>query len=241
MNATNQALMNNVAQVTERTQTARNATDTRALALLGSGLNAASVSMALGVSESYISQLMSQEGFKEEVTALRYEALNKHNARDVAYDSIEDKLIKQLSDNLPLMQRPMEILRAITVINGAKRRGQSAPEQLVNSTQVVNLLMPVSITQKFTTNVNNQVMRAGEQTLETIQSGTLLRAAKQRVESLHHEQPSHTDVQSREITDNRSESMPDPRQAIIQERVRELTTRREPTTESTNNISVDDL
>ncbi len=195
-----------------RVQVARSSNDERALQLLGSGLNASNVAMALGVSESYISQLMSQEGFKEDVTALRFESLNRHNERDTKYDVIEDKLVKQLEDNLCLMQRPMEILKAIQVINNAKRRGQSAPEQLVNQSKVVNLLMPVSITQKFTTNINNQVIVAGEQTLETVQSNVLLAAAKQKVDGLHNAQhltaltqrdthrDTHADTGLREIT-----------------------------------------
>lgn len=177
-------------------QSARSKNELRAIELLGSGLSPVPVSQALGVSESTVSQWMSDPEFAAEVTTLRFQSLQQHSKRDNHYDTIEDKLIKQLSDNLPLMQRPMEILKAIQIINGAKRRGQTAPEQLANQSTVVTLLMPVAITQKFTTNVNNQVIVANGQTLETLQSKTLLTATKQKAEGLHNERPEYQRIEN---------------------------------------------
>lgn len=164
----------------------RSATEERALKLLGSGLGPEVVASAVGVSTSRISQLLSDPEFSEQVAELRFTSLQKHNDRDNEYDSLEDKLLKTLKDLLPLMMRPMEVLKAIQVINAAKRRGQSAPEQITHQNQVVNLVMPTFITQKFTTNINNQVIQAGSQTLETIQSGTLLARAKKVEEVENH-------------------------------------------------------
>lgn len=157
----------------------RGSTEERALVLLGQKIPPESVAAALGVSPSRISQLLSQEEFAAKVATLRYENLQKHNQRDTTYDSLEDKLLDKLSKSLPLMFRPIEILKAIQVINGAKRRGQSAPESVVNQQTIVNLVLPTQITQKFTVNVNNQVISAGEQNLLTMQSGNLLK----RIES----------------------------------------------------------
>lgn len=152
----------------------RNATEQRALALLGSGCGPEVVASALGVSASRISQLLSEESFAIEVANLRFQNLQKHNEIDSTYDALEKKLLGQLEDVLPLMMRPNDILRAVSVINGAKRRGQSAPEQITHQNQVVNLTMPIKIVQQFTTNIQNQVVQAGSQTLETIQAGALL-------------------------------------------------------------------
>lgn len=148
----------------------RTSTEERALALLGSGLGPEVVANAVGVSVSRISQLLSEPEFAAAVSELRFNSLHKHNIRDNEYDSMEDKLLKQLKDVLPLMMRPMEILKAIQVINAAKRRGQSAPESITNQQTVVTLIMPVNVIQKFTTNIHNQVIQAGTQELLTIQS-----------------------------------------------------------------------
>ncbi|RKX65257.1 MAG: hypothetical protein DRP42_05040, partial [Tenericutes bacterium] len=137
---------------------------------------------ALGVEPSYISQLLSNEEFAAQVATLRYEALSKHNERDGAYDTLEDKLLAKLEKSLSLIFKPDTLLKAIQVVNGAKRRGQSAPEQVTNQNTVVSLLMPVQIVNKFTTNINNQVVKAGDQDLITIPSGQLLKQTEQLLE-----------------------------------------------------------
>lgn len=153
-------------------------TEERAIKLLGNGLAPEQVATAVGVSASRISQLLSDQVFATAVAELRFQNLQRHNDTDAAYDDLEDALIEKLADVLPLMVRPQEILRAIQVVNGAKRRGQSAPEQVVHQNTVVNLVMPTQIIQKFQMNSNNQITSTETQTLETIQSHTLLSRAK---------------------------------------------------------------
>lgn len=202
-------------------QSSRSPTEQKAIALLGSGLNASVVATALGVSESRISQLMADKSFADEVSQLRFQNLQKHNEMDNAYDRMEQKIAKNLEEMLPLMTRPMELLKAAQVVNGMKRRGASSPDQMVQTTQVVQLLMPTVITQKFTTNVNNQVINAGNQTLETIQGSSLLAAAKAKSQQALSAQPiSYTEA--KEITNheqptNRASSQ------TIQERVAAIT------------------
>ena len=72
-----------------------------------------------------------------------------------------------------MMMRPMEILKGIQVINAARRRGAGAPEAIQQTNVVVTITMPVKIVQHFTTNIHNQVIRAGTQELITIQSGQM--------------------------------------------------------------------
>jgi hypothetical protein len=177
-------------------------TESRALSLLGQGIGPEMVASAVGVSVSRISQLLSDSGFSAKVAELRYENLAKHNIRDSAYDALEDSLVEKMKDCIAYMVRPIEILKAIQIINSAKRRGSSAPEALLAQKEVVSLVMPVQIVQQFTTNINNQVIQAGTQELVTIQSGnmnSLLEKAKlaknpsgvQHVQQLSHREESH--------------------------------------------------
>jgi predicted transcriptional regulator len=146
----------------------------KALTLLGNGVSGEAVAAALGVTPSAISQLISNPEFAEQIATLRYENLQKHNDRDNKYDSMEDRLLAQLDNLLPLMMKPLEVLRAIQVINAAKRRGASTPDSIINKQTTINLVMPTQIIQKFSTNVNNQVITAGETELLTIDSKSLL-------------------------------------------------------------------
>lgn len=162
-------------------------TEEKALQLLGSGIPGEQVAAALGVTPARISQMLAEEHFSSRVAALRYDNLQKHNRRDGQYDSLEDKLLLKLDKQMGLLIRPESILKAIQIVNGAKRRGQSTPQQVTNNQNIVNLVLPSVVVQKFTTNIQNQVIKTGEQELLTMPSGNLLKqveeAATARLES----------------------------------------------------------
>lgn len=161
------------------TAVALNSTDERALKLLGTGtILQEQVAAALGVTPGYISQLMADEKFAAAVQELRYQNLNRHNERDNKLDTLEDQIIDKMQRSLPLVMRPMELTRMLQVVNGAKRRGQSAPESASTQTKVVTITVPVQVINRFTTNQENQVIQVGEQQLITMQSGVLLERVK---------------------------------------------------------------
>lgn len=170
--------------------------EARALSLLGAGVQAEAVASALGVTPSRIAQLLSESHFSGKVAELRYENLQKHNVRDATYDSLEDKLLAKLESSLHMLIRPESILKGITIVNGAKRRGQSAPTQVNNQQNIVNLILPEVITEKFAINIDNQVVKAGKQELLTMASGNLLKQVEEATDRrmLEHEGES-TNVQ----------------------------------------------
>jgi len=155
-----------------------NLTEDKALSLLGSGVPQEAVASALGVSPSYISQLLSDESFAQQVTELKFEALSKHSQRDRNYDELEDTLLARLKSNAALLIRPLDIMKALQVVNGAKRRGTDSLENIVNQQNIVQLTLPAQIVQNFTTNIHNQVIKTGDQDLRTIQSGDLLKTVE---------------------------------------------------------------
>jgi len=155
-------------------------TESRALELLGSGVAPEVVASALGVTPSRISQLLSDEEFARKVTELKYATLQKNNHRDSEYDSTEDALIEKFKEMMPLLMRPMEILKSLQVINSLKRRGTGTPENIHTTQPIVNLTIPVQIIHKFTRDINNQVIDAGDQTLLTMQSNKLHELSRER-------------------------------------------------------------
>ena len=157
----------------------------RALKLLGTGtISAAQVAAALGVTESAVSQMLSEPEFAAKVSELRYEALQKHNDRDDKIDALEDEVLSKLKESLSLVYRPMELTRIFQTLNTAKRRGQASPDNSIQHQKIVNLVMPVQIINKFSKTPNNMVLTAGTQELLTMQSGSLLDLHKNRVERL---------------------------------------------------------
>ncbi len=149
-------------------------TEERALNLLGQGISAEIVAASVGVSVSRISQLVSDPEFAAAVAELRYVNLSKHNERDSRYDRLEDALIEKMESLLPMMFKPGEVVNALTRINAAKRRGSSTPDSILGTKEVVSLTMPIAVVQQFNqnfqVNVHNQVIRAGDTDLVTVQS-----------------------------------------------------------------------
>lgn len=158
--------------------TTTSTTEERALSLLGQGCGPELVASAIGVSVSRISQLLSTPEFAERVAELRFASLAKHNERDQRADRIEDMLLERLENVLPYITDPMKLVAAYTRINAAKRRGSSSPEAITAQTQVVSLNIPAivinqHIKQDITVNLNNQVIKAGNQDLVTVQSANM--------------------------------------------------------------------
>lgn len=153
-------------------------TEERALKLLGSGTSQEVVATALGVSPSYISQLLAKEDFAQKVAELRFVSLQDATNRDGKYDEIEDKLLKKLEDILPYFAKPREIVSAIVAINGAKRRGAKNESNIHVQQTVVQLNLPGAIKQAFLVDPNNQVVQVGERDLTTIDAKSLLSRLK---------------------------------------------------------------
>lgn len=146
----------------------------RAMNLLGQGIVPEMVASAVGVTTARISQLVSDPQFAARVAELRYKNLSKHNERDSKYDALEDALLEKLENQIPMMFQPMAVARVLQMVNSAKRRGASTPDSILGTKEVVSLTMPSVVLQQFnqsvTTNIHNQVIRAGDQELVTVQS-----------------------------------------------------------------------
>ena len=148
-------------------------TEERALKLLASGVTAANAAVALGISDSRISQLVSDESFASKLVALKFDSLQKHNARDEEYDGIEDVLIEQLKLAIPMMMQPEKIARVLSMINSAKRRGASSPDAVLQKQQVVRLTIPIQILNRFSTNSAQQIISVNDEDMITVQSGRM--------------------------------------------------------------------
>jgi len=139
--------------------------------LLGLGLEGVIVASAVGCSESYVSQLLSDDTFAADVQALRLANFAEHASRDRKYDSIEDTLIAKLEGMIPLMARPETVLRAIATINGANRR--AAPSDgggtgNVTNNTFVSLKLPKVLAAQIMLNPSNQVVEVAGKTVASM-------------------------------------------------------------------------
>src|SRR5437899_1397609 len=156
--------------------------DSRVLDLLSQGASAAQTAAALGLSESRVSQLLSDERFANQLASNRFEALQKHNERDSKWDQIEDKLLTQLERTVPMIMQPEKIARVLQIVNQAKRRGASSVEHIHQQQTVIQLHLPTKIVNRFQVNGQNQVVTlqtedGKQQSMVTIQSGQMKKLA----------------------------------------------------------------
>lgn len=143
--------------------------------LLGQGLSNQVVANATGVSPSYISQLLSNETFASEITALRVTQLTQTNARDRSIDALEDKVLAKLEQAIEFFNKPRDLLSIFHVLNRAVRRGVPASESTTVHQQIVNIHVPAIPMQRFVKNSFGEVIEVEGQTLVTMPTHTLLK------------------------------------------------------------------
>ena len=178
------------------------ATRIRALSLLGKNLSPTRVAATLGVTESRISQFLSETLFSSEVQRLRFEASQIYSDLDDKYNSLEHRFLTKLEDSADFIQKPREILDAMTRLNNAKRRGAESPDTSTVTGEIVSLMLPKVIEQKFTVNIMNQVT---EVTDDTGNSETLLTIQASDLGKLLPESPALADPGSIQSTDSKGE------------------------------------
>lgn len=151
----------------------------RVITLLGQGITGEQVAAACGITSSAVSQLASDPELAKEIAELRFKNLAQFNERDDKYNQLEDTLLEQLKGSVMFMGTdPMKIARILMMVNKSERRGQQAPTHMTQQNTVVQLTLPVQIINQFsqtafTKDVNNQVIKAGNQELVTVQSADM--------------------------------------------------------------------
>lgn len=140
------------------------------------------VASAVGCTPAYISQLLSEEAFATEVATLRCADITSLKERDDKYDALEDQLLRKLSDIVPMMFRPREIIHALATINNAKRRAAELVSGGANSpitiNQTVVLQLPSKTVNTFELNKHNEIISIDDQPLVGMPSSALLAELK---------------------------------------------------------------
>jgi hypothetical protein len=155
---------------------------TKILNLLGNGLPNHIVATSCGVSESYISQLMSDDSFSSQVSELRLKSLTAATARDSAIDELEDAALIKMKELLPFATKSLEVTRIFQALNGAKRRGQTAGQELPSQNQVVILNIPQQTINNFRLTEKNEVIEVNDRTLVSMQAPQLMKQLALRKE-----------------------------------------------------------
>jgi hypothetical protein len=130
------------------------------LSLLASGVSNSQIAKATGTSESYVSQVKTDNPQTLPISSI-----------DSKYNSMEERLADKLDEFLPLINKPQEILAALVRINSLKRRSQDGISSINSShvtNNVVQITLPAYMATRFQTNANNEVIAVNDRSLVTM-------------------------------------------------------------------------
>lgn len=148
--------------------------------LLANGTPASIVADIVGCTPGYISQLMEDETFAKGILEARLAKEERYIEHDERLDGLEMAVIKNLEASMGLCFKPEILLRALAVVNSAKRRatsfdGSGAPTSAV-PTIVINL--PPVMASAIKINSNGSVIQVGERDLVTIDTNSFTKLAE---------------------------------------------------------------
>lgn len=152
----------------------------RIIELLGRGIPAVQVALAVGCDESYISQVVSEDGVAAQISALKMEHFESYTALDDSADEAEEAALKKVKQLIPFITKPSEAANVYRVLNQAKRRTADAVSsaQSAQST-VVNLQLPAAARVAFITDHNRQVIEIDSRPLVTMGAQSLVKVSEQ--------------------------------------------------------------
>lgn len=156
--------------------------------LLIAGLPPVQVASACACSPSFVSQLLADEQFMNDVASGRiaYNANKMQQYQDIddGYDDIEDALLKKLGNLLPFINKPNEVLAALSAVNRAERKRSSmglntmqqanAVENKVAITLPMHLLKNVHVAVEFDS--RNQITSIDNRSMLPFQASQLQEA-----------------------------------------------------------------
>lgn len=148
--------------------------------LLGKGLPTGVVASAVGCDPSYISQLLEQEEFHNDVLVLRAGKAESSVARDDKWDDIEDRALKRAGQILDFVTKPNDLIRIAALANSAKRRASDFTGGSEAVTQTVQLVFPESAVLHFQMNANSQVVEIDGRSTQALSSKKLVEQIAQR-------------------------------------------------------------
>lgn len=153
----------------------------RIIELLGRGIPAVNVAMAVGCDESYVSSLMADETLRAEVSALKAAHFEKFTELDDSLNAAEEASLTKLKHLIPFITKPSEAARVYSVLNAAKRRtADVASSSRDTPSTIVNLELPAAARVSFITDMNRQVIEIDSRPLVTMPAQQLVAVSEKK-------------------------------------------------------------
>jgi transcriptional regulator with XRE-family HTH domain len=143
------------------------------IALLSQGIPAAQVAAAVGVSESYISQLRADPELSELITTQGTAKLEANAAFDNTLERAELMALEKIEKNLPFANMG-QAMAAFRILNSARKRSDAFATPADQSTNItVNLTLPAAAAARYVVNNSNEIVEVEGQTMITATAKSL--------------------------------------------------------------------
>lgn len=164
--------------------------------LLAKGVAQHKVPAIVGVSASYVSQLLMDEQFTQELAEARTETALARREHDDAMDELETLTLSKLAEAIEFETKTAPLLKAFQTLNNAKRRTMGeAHEQASAPSITVNIRLPDHLrtrTVQHDTNANNEVIEVEGRAITTMPSNSVLGMIDRGPEAIEHKEPEMT-------------------------------------------------
>lgn len=143
-----------------------------AINLLAQGIPTSQVAAAVGVSDSYISQLKADEEVQRQIA----ERQAAHSIADSNFDNTlaraEELALEKIEKNLPFANMG-QALAAFRILNGARRRKDDLIQKDSAVSVTVNLTLPANNIPRYITNSANEIVEVEGKTMLSATAKTL--------------------------------------------------------------------
>lgn len=165
-----------------------------AINLLAQGIPTSQVAAAVGVSDSYISQLKADEEVQRQIA----ERQAAHSIADSNFDSTleraEAMALEKIEKNLPFANMG-QALAAFRILNSARRRKDELAQKDTAVSVTVNLTLPANNIPKYITNQANEIVEVEGKTMISASAKTLDQILAARSGTDHKQLPQTTAVE----------------------------------------------
>ena len=165
-----------------------------AINLLAQGIPTSQVAAAVGVSDSYISQLKADEEVQRQIA----EKQAAHSIADSNFDSTleraEAMALEKIEKNLPFANMG-QALAAFRILNSARRRKDELIQKDTAVSVTVNLTLPANNIPRYITNQANEIVEVEGKTMLSASVKTLDQILAARSGTDHKQLPQTTAVE----------------------------------------------
>lgn len=149
--------------------------------LLARGASPTMVSQMLGCTPQAISMMLAEESFAQSVIEARFAQEQRHVDHDERLDALEETIITNLEASIGFCFKPEVLMRALQIVNGAKRRATSELDRQasVAPREVVVLSLPPVMANAIKMNARGEVIQVGQREMVTLDTNSFQRLASE--------------------------------------------------------------